>query len=307
MPFPGAVAVGTGIAPCPPHRSRRAAFPHRAPAGSRAQSGERGRCSASPIRRQAAGIGCAGDDASLASGRALPLTRAGLPPAGSRQLRLAHDSTFSSLCGTICRPTERPLRHFRRTPRLEAAFASGRAPRDFKDASSTRPGRVRELPKRRKSLPIPSIFGGESGLIKALSATLRRNSFSGPLLPARFRIPHSDRSQAAVDVGMASTGTRHSALSFREMGTQKVHTTPFCVKKFFRGRKTRREFPPQFHRDRVAPRRERMLPKGLRRTTSAASGRATSSVVVKALAPPPLPDGSSRWARPSGDVPTRRG
>ena len=30
------VAVGTGITPCPPHRSRRAAFPHRAPAGGRA-------------------------------------------------------------------------------------------------------------------------------------------------------------------------------------------------------------------------------------------------------------------------------
>src|SRR5208337_2018590 len=28
-----AVAVGTGISPCPPHRSRRAAFPHRALAG----------------------------------------------------------------------------------------------------------------------------------------------------------------------------------------------------------------------------------------------------------------------------------
>jgi hypothetical protein len=62
---------------------------------------------------------------------------------------------------------------FRRSPRPKAAFASGRAPGDFKDASSTRPERVRELPKRRKSLPFPSIFDRESGLIKALSETLQ--------------------------------------------------------------------------------------------------------------------------------------
>src|SRR5271166_6600466 len=49
---------GTGISPCPPHRSRRAAFPHRALAGGRARSGERGGCSAAPIRRQATGTGC---------------------------------------------------------------------------------------------------------------------------------------------------------------------------------------------------------------------------------------------------------
>ena len=41
-----------------PHRSRRAAFPHRALAGGRARSGERGGCSAAPIRRQATGTGC---------------------------------------------------------------------------------------------------------------------------------------------------------------------------------------------------------------------------------------------------------
>ena len=49
---------GTGISPCPPHRSRRAAFPHRALAGGRARSGGRGGCSAAPIRRQATGTGC---------------------------------------------------------------------------------------------------------------------------------------------------------------------------------------------------------------------------------------------------------
>src|SRR5208337_3580489 len=46
-------------------------------------------------------LAVAGDGASLARGRALPLTRAGLPPAGSRQLRLAHDAIFSSPCGAI--------------------------------------------------------------------------------------------------------------------------------------------------------------------------------------------------------------
>ena len=49
------VAVGPGISSCPPHRSRRAAFPHRALAGGRARPGGRGGCSAAPIRRQATG------------------------------------------------------------------------------------------------------------------------------------------------------------------------------------------------------------------------------------------------------------
>src|SRR5271157_5326497 len=92
-----------------------------------------------------------------------------------------------------CRPTSSPPRnsmkrvanktcvnsvgHSQGAPRLKAAFASGLAPRDFKDASCARPGRVRKLEKRRKLLPIPSIFDSESGLIKGLSATLGRNSF----------------------------------------------------------------------------------------------------------------------------------
>ena len=54
--------------------------PHRAPAGSRAQSGERGRCSASPIRRQAAGIGCLVRFCVRSIARRLPSLRPSLLP-----------------------------------------------------------------------------------------------------------------------------------------------------------------------------------------------------------------------------------
>ena len=65
-------------------------------------------------------LAVAGDDATLASGRALPLTRTGLPPAGSRQLRLAHEwnlfkplrqfRQLSPAARGVCRFRRRPCR-----------------------------------------------------------------------------------------------------------------------------------------------------------------------------------------------------
>jgi hypothetical protein len=102
-----------------------------------------------------------------------------------------------------------------------------------------RPGRVRELKKRRTLLPIPSIFGSESGLIKRVVSDSRAKFFSRRLLPAGRGVLRSDRSVANGGGGRNGfDGTGQAAVSFRTAVREHIQNKLA----FFSEREIRRRF-----------------------------------------------------------------
>ena len=159
---------------------------------------------------------------------------------------------------------DRPRRQSTAEERLapESRVASGRASGGFKDASRARPRRVRELPKRRKLPPIPSIFGRESGLIKGLSATLGQNSLLGPSSrPAAAFSASIDRSRTAAG-GTVSTepDKRRSPSGIQRENEYRTASLPWQeIVCFFEGRRDAGK-SPNLPAKRIAVRGKRQWP-----------------------------------------------
>jgi len=101
------VAVGTAVARRPPRRSRRVAFPHRAPVSGRTRSafGVWG-THAAPIRGLAASVTCrSGAESGACVATHPPLDR---PPSLHRLRRRCHSALFEASQVQCSRPTSHP-------------------------------------------------------------------------------------------------------------------------------------------------------------------------------------------------------